>query len=170
MHALAAQDLEGLDPTAEDKDNDTPTDNFYRHRDLNCTLIRPPFVEEEDVWWDLMESACRQNNIDFDTFEPEWWDYYQQRIQNQVKALPDEDEGVTARAEDDATASLERDGDLTSSSSQHDRVEIDRETQDRIDDHAVQQGQEDGDEDFADALEDQPKSGEPSSADRGKGC
>lgn len=93
MRILADADLGGLDPTAVDKSGGTPTGNFYLHRDEACTLIRGPFAEEESAWWKLMRSACRQNGIDWDTFEQEWYEEFVERNRELLESLTDDEEG-----------------------------------------------------------------------------
>lgn len=65
MRLLAEADLVGLDPTAEDVDGWRPNDFFVQLRDENCSIPRQPFEEEEQAWYALLRSACRQNNIEF---------------------------------------------------------------------------------------------------------
>jgi hypothetical protein len=67
MRLLADEYLTGLDPTLKDEDNDTPNDCFILHRDRNCTIFREPFEIEQKAWHELLQSACRQNKIDFDS-------------------------------------------------------------------------------------------------------
>lgn len=92
MRVLMGVDLEGLDPTAKAKYGDTPTDLFYFLRDQTCTIIRPPFEEEEEAWWQLMEAACRDNGIDFETFEPAWWEKYQANRRSLVEVDSDDED------------------------------------------------------------------------------
>lgn len=107
-----------------------------------------------------MKSACRQNNIDLNTFEPKWWGYSQQSIHNRVETVPDKDESGTAEA-GDAIPKVEHDENAAYESSEHEYENDHRQSHGRNDDQAPQQGQEDGDEGFTDALEDQPSSSTP---------
>lgn len=52
-------------------------DCFYKCREYTFLGIREPFEVEERAWRDLMFAVCEQNAIDFITFEPDWWDYFQ---------------------------------------------------------------------------------------------
>lgn len=90
------------DPIAKDSWGDTPTERFYLDRDHYCTIIRPPFEEEEDAWWDLMGSVCRQHGIDFDTFEPRWQsEYVVRRRQRVVEVLLNDNHDGDEDEEDD---------------------------------------------------------------------
>ncbi|KAK5171801.1 uncharacterized protein LTR77_003437 [Saxophila tyrrhenica] len=78
---LAATELVGLDPLAANKNGEPPAVNFCRHRDANCAIIRDDPATEKAAWWNLMESACRRNNVDpFDI--PEYCEY-----RRELKAL-----------------------------------------------------------------------------------
>lgn len=69
MQILAGADLRGVDPLRGDESGDTPDDCFYRYRDSNCTIRRPPFEEEEAAWTALMASARRQNGVGVESDE-----------------------------------------------------------------------------------------------------
>lgn len=87
MQVLAAASIQGLDPAATDWFGDTPTAFFYTKRGYFCSVIRGRFELEEEAWWNLMESACRQNGIDFETFEPEWWAVHERNRRDRVTVL-----------------------------------------------------------------------------------
>lgn len=69
MRILAGADLRGVDPLCKDKYGTTPDDCFYKLRDDNCTIIRPPIEEEEAAWNTLMASARRQNGLGVESDE-----------------------------------------------------------------------------------------------------
>ena len=64
MQLLAEGDLVGLDPMQKTTCGSTPNEIFKLHRDTKCTIIRKTLTEEEKAWRRLLESACRQNDID----------------------------------------------------------------------------------------------------------
>jgi hypothetical protein len=45
----------------------TPNDYFVKTRNSVCTILREPSEVEEKAWHELLQSACRQNNVDFDS-------------------------------------------------------------------------------------------------------
>lgn len=142
MRVLSEADLERIgDPTAKTKRDNTPTDCFYLTRDVNCTIIRPPFEEEEDAWWHLMESACQLHGIDFDTFEPEWWDYYQkgrQRVVEMSLGEKGEEDGEHEDEEDgdeDENVEGDKDAEADSAESLHQHLDEDEEIADAVETH-----------------------------------
>ncbi|KAI7214522.1 hypothetical protein KC333_g5969 [Hortaea werneckii] len=71
MEILAGADLRGLDPLQQTKNDLTPEDCFYRHRDANCVAVRAPLEEEEAAWRTLMDSARRQNGLSIECEDDE---------------------------------------------------------------------------------------------------
>lgn len=114
MGVLTDADMEGLDPTAQTthgtKHGRTPTECFYLKRDQSCAILREPFEKEEQVWWNLMASACRQNGVDFDTFEPRWRSKYEERNSQKEKLTPDSADDYEDKGTDDIGSDNENQG------------------------------------------------------------
>ena len=65
MRLLTNTNLTGLDPIAENDRGQTPNDIFYTYWcDFPFPGSRGDADQREKAWWDLMDSACRQNGID----------------------------------------------------------------------------------------------------------
>lgn len=105
MHVLAEAAMCGLDPKAADRWGYTPTAYFYGSGKHTYAIIRDSFQEKEEAWWDLMRSACRQNGIDFETFEPKWRDVYERSRRVRATELSTDekiDEGESVQSEDES--------------------------------------------------------------------
>ncbi|KAF8859350.1 ankyrin [Acephala macrosclerotiorum] len=63
MDMLAAADLFGLDPVAQDKDGHSPNECFMECRSAHCAVARKPFDVERKFWVRLMRSARGQTKV-----------------------------------------------------------------------------------------------------------
>lgn len=56
-----------------------------------------------------MRSASHQNGIDFETFEPKWWDVYMRSVESDIETLDSDDDEGDERNQEQGSGSSEDD-------------------------------------------------------------